>query len=156
MNYKTYLEYIEANINDLVTVQDHVKQVYDNLDNIDPLDVDLNVEIIREGLRDEKDILSGLMNNLNNLFGIRPSWHRRGFTIIPDKQDMYRIKHPRIDKSSTEYVLLRKLLIKSHNHYFLGDGAITYQLWDEEDYMWYIPNRIPNDKFISKLRRQIK
>lgn len=151
MNYNTYLEYIEENINDLVKVQDQVVKEYKNLDK-DNLDKIAN---IRQGLQDEQDILSGLMNNLNKLFGIRPSWHRRGFIIIPIELGKYKIKHPRIDKSSTEYLLLKKLLLDLHKKYFLCDGMLQYIVRNEDKHMWEIPNKIPDDEFIRKLRRQI-
>lgn len=60
MNYSTYLEYIESNIDDVVTVQKRVKKLYKNLDK-DSLD---DIADIKQGLQDEKNILNGLMNKL--------------------------------------------------------------------------------------------
>lgn len=151
MNYNTYLEYIEENINDLVEVQDKVVAQYNDLDK-DNLET---IAFIKQGLRDEKDILSGLMNNLNGLFHIRPSWHRRGFTIVPYEFSRYKIKPPLVDKSSIEYTLLKKLLIKQHEKHLLHNGAITYAETSVESHMWEIPNRIPDDSFIRNLRGQI-
>ena len=151
MNYSTYLGYIEDNINDVVAVQEKCNELYKNMDK-DHLDT---IPDIKQCLQDEKDILDGLMNNLNKLFNIRPSWHRRGFRIIPYKFDKYKIKCPHVDKSSTEYMLLKKLMIKMHTKHCLYDGMIDYAYTSVEAHMWEIPNTIPDDKFIRKLRRQL-
>ena len=152
MNYSTYLEYIESNIDDVVTVQKRVKKLYKNLDK-DSLD---DIADIKQGLQDEKDILNGLMNNLNGLFGIRPSWHRQGFRIVPMELSRYKIKCPRVDKSSTENMLLKKLKIKMHEKHLLCDGMVGYAYSSVESHMWEIPNEIPDDTFIRRLRRTLQ
>ena len=151
MNYKTYLERIEDNINTLVETQNNVNELYDDMDKDN-----LNIEEICQGLQEEKDILDSLMDNLNKMFNIRPSWHRKGFRIIPYHFSRYKIKPPHIDKSSIEYVLLKKLMIELHKKHFLHDGMIGYLESTVESHMWEIPNTIPDDKFIRKLRRQLK
>lgn len=68
----------------------------------------------------------------------------------------YKIKYPRVDKSSTEYMLLKKLMIKMHEKHVLCDGMVGYAYSSVESHMWEIPNEIPDDKFIRKLRRTLQ
>ena len=147
------IDEIKENIDNLVTVQEKVVQDYKNLNTSNMEDI----KDIRIGLQDEKDILNGLKNNLNLLFNIKPKWYSRGFIITPISLQRYKIRPPlNLNHSSNEFMLLKKTLVKAHEKYFLCDGLVGYAFGDTEAHMWEIPNPIPNDAFIRKLRRQLR
>jgi hypothetical protein len=147
-----FLDEIENDVVDLVEVQQMVKEKYEELDKYNYLD---NSEIIKNGLRKEKELLKKLKNDLDNLFNIKPKWYRKGF-IIRKRSNDYRIYSPVIiDRSSIEYDLLKKLMRELHVEYFLHGGLIGYMYTTVESHMWEIPNEIPNNSFINKLRSEI-
>ena len=153
MNYYSYLSLIEENINNLVSVQESFNEIYNCLDK----DSVEDISRLRTLLQDEKDILSGLINNLNGLFNIKPKWYKKGFSIKPMELKLYEIKPPYfLPTSSMEFMLLKKLLIRLHEKHLLSDGFICYTYSSTESHMWEIPNNIPDDAFVNKLRKQIR
>lgn len=141
-NTNFYLDTIEENIHNLVKVQKKINKHYQGLDKSN---YDNELRVIYGLVLDEKDLLSGLKNNLNNLFGITPVGCIGGFKIRKGWLDYYNIKLPLfslfyLDKSSMEFNLLSKLLTRLHDHYFLHDGMISYIGLGPDDYMWRIPN----------------
>lgn len=145
---------IRENIDNLVAVQEKVVEDYKNLTRVNMEDVK-NIQI---GLQDEKDILNGLKNNLNLLFNIKPKWYKQGFKIKPIELHRYEIRPPLTgcDRSSNEYMLLKKALILFHKKHFLHDGMIGYAYTSVESHMWELPNPISDDAFIRKLRRTLR
>ncbi len=145
---------IRENIDNLVAVQEKVVEDYKNLTRTTMEDV----KNIQMGLQDEKDILNGLKNNLNLLFNIKPTWYKPGFLIRPIELHRYEIRPPLmgVNRSSNEFMLLKKTLIQAHEKHFLCDGMVCYAYSSVESHMWEIPNPIPDDAFIRKLRRTLR
>ena len=146
------LDEIKNDVDILVEVQEIVKEKYNNLDKNNYLD---NSEIIKNGLIKEKELVEKLKNDLNGLFNIKPKWYRKGFVIRKRAND-YRIYPPAIiDRSSIEYDLLKKLMTELHTEYFLHGGLVGYMYGSADNHKWEIPNGIPNNSFINKLRSEI-
>lgn len=144
-----FLDMIKSDVDTLVEVQEIVKENYDDLDKDNYSE---NTSSIKKGLLKEQEILQKLVDDLNGLFGIEPKWYRRGFRIRK-RSDDYKIHPPvGIDRTSIEYDLLKKLMTELHKEYFLSGGMIGYMYSSAENHKWEIPNEIPNNAFIRKLR----
>ena len=147
-----FLDMIKSDVDDLVEVQEIVKGNYDGLDKDNYSE---NSRSIKNGLLKEQEILQKLMGDLNGLFGIEPKWYRRGFRIRKRSGD-YKIYPPVwIDRTSIEYDLLKKLMTELHKEYFLSGGLIGYMYSSAEKHKWEIPNEIPDNAFIRKLRGEL-
>lgn len=146
------IEKIENLIDTLVSVQMEVNDYYDNLD-IDNYDED--IAFIEAGLRDEKSILGEIVITLNELFNIKLKWYNKGFKIKKGVLSRYDICPPYfgVDKSSKEYFLLSKVLIRSHEKHFLNNGGIMYKYGNVEEHMWEIPDFIEENGVIVELRK---
>ena len=146
------IEKIEDLIDSLVSVQMEVNDYYIDLD-IDNFDEDIG--FIESGLRDEKFILDEIVNTLNELFNIKIKWYNKGFKIKRGDLSRYEICPPHfgMDKSSKAYFLLTKILIRSHEKYFLNDGTIRYRFVNVEEHMWEIPDFIDMNGVIVELRK---
>lgn len=152
MNKLEFLDMIKSDVDTLVGVQEIVKENYDDLDKDNYSE---NSRSIKKGLLKEQEILQKLVNDLNGLFGIEPKWYRRGFRIRK-RSDDYKIYPPvGIDRTSIEYDLLKKLMTELHKEYFLSGGLIGYMYSSAEKHKWEIPNEIPDNAFIRKLRREL-
>ena len=147
-----FLDMIKSDVDDLVEVQEIVKENYDDLDKDNYSE---NSRSIKKGLLKEQEILQKLVDDLNGLFGIEPKWYRKGFRIRK-RSDDYKIYPPvGIDRTSIEYDLLKKLMTELHKEYFLSGGLIGYMYSSAENHKWEIPNEIPDNAFIRKLRGEL-
>lgn len=149
------LDLIEENIHNLVKVQEKVNKVYDNI-NGDNYNESYN--IIFECMRDEQDLLSAITNNLNKYFKIQSRWKFKKFRInrLESCLHRYEIRPPyNLAKDTSEYILLKKLLIRLHEHYFLNDGMTCYGFSRIESHMWEIPDTIYDNELTRKIRKQL-
>jgi hypothetical protein len=147
------VEKVEDLIDSLVYVQREVNGYYNDLD-IESFDED--IAFIESGLRDERAILDEIVTTLNELFNIKIRWYNKGFKIKRGDLSRYEICPPHfgMDKSSREYFLLSKILIRSHEKYFLNDGMIQYRFATVEEHMWEIPDFIEENGLIVELRKK--
>ena len=147
-----FLDMIKSDVDALVEVQEIVKENYDKLDKDNYSE---NSRSIKKGLLKEQKILQELVDDLNGLFGIEPKWYKRGFRIRK-RSDDYKIYPPVwIDRTSVEYDLLKKLMTELHTEYFLSGGMIGYMYSSAEKHKWEIPNEVPSNAYINKLRSEL-
>lgn len=144
---------IEENIRHLASVQIDVNTHYKNLNTDDYTE---EYQKIIQGLYMEKDLLNALINNLNKYFNISSRWWFKRFRIIEESFSFgrYTIKPPvRLDKSTWQYTLLKKLLMDLHDEYFLHSGMVDYAFSSLESHMWEIPNFIEDNEVVRSIRK---
>ena len=152
-----YLNRIEEDIHLLVETQKEVNTIYDG---ITCNNYDESYDVLFNKLKEEQELLHSLEYHLNKLFNINPTFFKwlRTFHIRENclMHDRYEISPPlRLDKTNVEYILLKKLLIRLHEHYFLLDGGIGYSYSRVESHMWEIPNMVYENDLINRIRIDI-
>ena len=146
------LEVIEENISNLYGVQEKVNMLYESIDGENYVE---NYNMIVRCLYEEKDLINAIRCNLDKYFDINSRWWWNRFRIVEDVCARYIIKPPlRLDKSTWKYTLLKKLLVRLHNKYFLSDGRIGYAFSSVESHMWEIPNFIKENELIMSIRKR--
>ena len=112
-------------------------------------------------LYDEQTLLKAITHNLNAYFEIDTIWWFRRFRIIEGEWFLHRyiIKTPSNlcrQKATWKYTLLKKLLIRLHEKYFLNDGGVEYAFSSVESHMWELPNFVEDNPVVRSIRKDQK
>lgn len=161
INCQYYLNKIESIINLLVETQKKCNEI---LDNMTCESYTTDVELLTSELTYEQELLKQVTYNLNRLFNLKPSRYSflnflfaDKFRIINDEYGRYVIKPPiGLNKTGREYFMLKKLLIRLHEHYFLSDGSVGYVFSSVESHMWEIPSFVEENELIRSIKKQIQ
>ena len=152
------LELIEENIHNLVEVQKKANKHYNDLSMEDYTE---NYNKLAIALYDEQTLLKAITHNLNAYFEIDTIWWFRRFRIIEGEWFLHRyiIKTPsnlRRQETTWKYTLLKKLLIRLHEKYFLNDGGVCYAFSSVESHMWELPNFVEDNPVVRSIRKDKK
>ena len=140
-------------IDDILDVQEEINECYDD---IGCNNFSINKQRIIGLFEKQNDLKEELISYLNELFKIKPKRFLlfKNFRLKQDSfvKDRYFIVPPMgLDKTSKEFVVLKKALVESHRKHFLQGGIREYLLSNEESHMWEIPNFVNYNELLRTL-----